>query len=74
MCGLAIDIVDQMLSDCCSDRLESYRKWVGVATLRSFELDGIPEDFTMEPLNGVYRLICFLRRVHRVELVLYQLS
>ena len=40
-----------MLSECCSDRLDSYRKWVGVATLRSFEMEGIPEDFTIEPLN-----------------------
>ena len=40
-----------MLSECCSDRLDTYRKWVGVATLRSYEMDGIPEDFTIEPLN-----------------------
>lgn len=41
----------QRLSECCSDRLETYRKWVGVATLRSFDMAGVPEDLTIEPLN-----------------------
>ena len=41
----------QRLSECSSERLDTYRKWVGVATLRSFEMTGIPEDFTIEPLN-----------------------
>ena len=46
-----------MLSECCSDRLDSYRKWVGVATLRSFEMEGIPEDFTIEPLNCKWLIV-----------------
>ncbi|OJT01635.1 Translational activator GCN1 [Trametes pubescens] len=51
-----------VLSECCSDRLEAYRKWVGVATLRSFEMPGIPEDFTLEPLNSlIIRVLYRLR-------------
>ncbi|KAH9925947.1 ARM repeat-containing protein [Epithele typhae] len=51
-----------MLSECCSDRLDSYCKWVGVAALRSSEVDGIPEDFTIEPLNAlVIRVLYRLR-------------
>ncbi|KAI0757516.1 ARM repeat-containing protein [Daedaleopsis nitida] len=51
-----------MLSECCSDRLDTYRKWVGVATLRSCEMNGIPEDFTIEPLNSlVIRVLYRLR-------------
>ncbi|RPD57344.1 ARM repeat-containing protein [Lentinus tigrinus ALCF2SS1-7] len=51
-----------MLSECCSERLDTYRKWVGVATLRSFEMAGIPEDFTIEPLNSlVIRVLYRLR-------------
>ena len=42
----------QELADACSDRLDSYRKWIGVATLRSLEVDGIPEEYQVEPLNG----------------------
>ncbi|KAI0628364.1 ARM repeat-containing protein [Trametes polyzona] len=50
------------LSECCSERLESYRRWVGVATLRSFEMAGIPEDFTLEPLNSlIIRVLYRLR-------------
>ncbi|TBU31959.1 ARM repeat-containing protein [Dichomitus squalens] len=51
-----------LLSECTSDRLESYRKWVGVATLRSSEVDGVPDDFTIEPLNSlVIRVLYRLR-------------
>ncbi|RDX47550.1 ARM repeat-containing protein [Lentinus brumalis] len=51
-----------LLSECCSERLDTYRKWVGVATLRSFEMTGIPEDFTIEPLNSlVIRVLYRLR-------------
>ncbi len=57
----------QLLSECCSERLDTYRKWVGVATLRSFEMTGIPEDFTIEPLN------CECIRIHPAHsrLILY---
>ncbi|KAI0657693.1 ARM repeat-containing protein [Cubamyces menziesii] len=50
------------LSECCSERLDSYRKWVGVATLRSFDMAGIPDDFTLEPLNSlIIRVLYRLR-------------
>ncbi|KAI8978208.1 ARM repeat-containing protein [Trametes punicea] len=51
-----------VLSECCSERLDSYRKWVGVATLRSFEMSGVPEDFTLEPLSSlIIRVLYRLR-------------
>ncbi|KAI9068620.1 ARM repeat-containing protein [Trametes sanguinea] len=51
-----------VLSECCSERLDTYRKWVGVATLRSFEMSGIPEDFTLEPLSAlIIRVLYRLR-------------
>ncbi|KAH9856756.1 ARM repeat-containing protein [Lenzites betulinus] len=50
------------LSECCSARLEGYRKWVAVATLRSYEMSGIPQDFTLEPLNAlIIRVLYRLR-------------
>ncbi|CDO72622.1 hypothetical protein BN946_scf184985.g41 [Trametes cinnabarina] len=51
-----------VLSECCSERLDTYRKWVGIATLRSFEMPGIPEDFTLEPFSAlVIRVLYRLR-------------
>ncbi|KDQ56445.1 hypothetical protein JAAARDRAFT_36597 [Jaapia argillacea MUCL 33604] len=39
------------LASCCSDRLDIMRKWIGVATLRSLRVKGIPEEIQAEPLN-----------------------
>ena len=42
---------DQELAQVCSERLDNYRSQVGVATLRSLGVDGIPDDYLLEPLN-----------------------
>ena len=44
-------ILVQDLSRCCSSRLEAFGKWVGIATLRSLELDAVPEELRAEPVN-----------------------
>ncbi|PCH35750.1 ARM repeat-containing protein [Wolfiporia cocos MD-104 SS10] len=50
------------LAQVCSDRLETFRTWIGVATLRSLAVEGIPEDFQVEPLNAlVLRVLYRLR-------------
>lgn len=48
----------QELAECCSERLGTMRTWIGVATLRSLEVQGIPEEMQAEPLNGAYRQSC----------------
>ncbi|KAI0077211.1 ARM repeat-containing protein [Panus rudis PR-1116 ss-1] len=48
------------LSNTCSERLDTFRKWIGVATLRSLEAQGIPEEFQVEPINSL-----ILRVLHR---------
>ncbi|KAH9915889.1 armadillo-type protein [Fomitopsis serialis] len=50
------------LAQACSDRLEIYRSQIGVATLRSLGVEGVPEDFQLEPLNSlVIRVLYRLR-------------
>lgn len=41
----------QDVSRCCSDRLDTFGKWIGVATLRSLEKGGVPEELQAEPVN-----------------------
>ena len=41
----------QELGKCCSQRLGSFRKWVGVAALRSLETKSVPEELQAESLN-----------------------
>lgn len=41
----------QEVSRCCSDRLDSFGKWIGVAVLRSLEICGVPEELQAEPVN-----------------------
>ncbi|KAI0688462.1 ARM repeat-containing protein [Cytidiella melzeri] len=50
------------LSECCAARLESFNKWIGVATLRSLELSGVPEEMRAEPINSL-----LLRVLHRLR-------
>ncbi|KAI0343486.1 ARM repeat-containing protein [Trametopsis cervina] len=52
------------LSECCTPRLESFNKWIGVATLRSLEVGGIPEEIQAEPINSL-----LLRVLHRVRFI-----
>jgi hypothetical protein len=44
------------LAKCSSERLDSFRIWVGVATLRSMKVDAIPEELEAEPLNCLLTL------------------
>ncbi|KAG5638049.1 hypothetical protein H0H81_002083 [Sphagnurus paluster] len=39
------------LARCSSKRLDNFRSWVGVATLRSLKVDIVPEELHSEPLN-----------------------
>ncbi|THG98438.1 hypothetical protein EW026_g3754 [Hermanssonia centrifuga] len=50
------------LSDCCSERLDTFRRWVGVATLRSLNVDGIPEEMQVEPLNSLLLRVLYRLR------------
>jgi hypothetical protein len=36
----------------CSDRLDIFKQWIGVATLRVFDVTDIPEDLKLEPLDS----------------------
>ncbi|OBZ65072.1 Translational activator GCN1 [Grifola frondosa] len=50
------------LANCCSLRLDTFRKWIGVATLRASVVDGIPDEMQVEPLNAlVLRVLYRLR-------------
>ncbi|TFY63660.1 hypothetical protein EVJ58_g3122 [Rhodofomes roseus] len=50
------------LAQACSERLEIYRSQIGVATLRSLGVEGVPDDFQLEPLNSlVIRVLYRLR-------------
>lgn len=39
------------LATCCSERLDTMRRWVGVATLRSLKVEAVPQELQAEPLN-----------------------
>ncbi|KAG6864935.1 hypothetical protein C0991_006286 [Blastosporella zonata] len=39
------------LAKCSSERLDTFRRWVGVATLRSLNIEAVPEELQSEPLN-----------------------
>lgn len=41
----------QEVSGCCSDRLDTFGKWIGIATLRSLEMGDVPEELQAEPVN-----------------------
>ncbi|KAG1731829.1 armadillo-type protein [Suillus paluster] len=50
------------LAKCCSARLDTFRKWVGVATLRSLEIASVPEELRAERLSSlVLRVLYRLR-------------
>lgn len=42
----------QQLGNCCSPRLDSMRQWVGIASLRSLEVNGVPEHLRAERLTS----------------------
>ncbi|KAH7883448.1 armadillo-type protein [Phlebopus sp. FC_14] len=41
------------LARCCSDRLDTPRKWVGIAILRSLQVPSVPEELQAEPLHSL---------------------
>ncbi|KAG9085998.1 translational activator of GCN4, partial [Ceratobasidium sp. UAMH 11750] len=50
------------LAKMCSDRLDSFKKWIGVATLRVFDVPDVPEELRLEPLDSlVVRVLYRLR-------------
>ncbi|KAJ7623265.1 armadillo-type protein [Roridomyces roridus] len=50
------------LAKCSSERLDTFRVWVGIATLRSLKIDMIPEELSAEPLNSLV-----IRVLHRLR-------
>ncbi|KAF5374683.1 hypothetical protein D9615_008940 [Tricholomella constricta] len=50
------------LAKCSSERLDTLRSWVGVAALRSLEIEAVPEELQSEPLN-----LLILRVLYRLR-------
>ncbi|KAF5363220.1 hypothetical protein D9758_008404 [Tetrapyrgos nigripes] len=50
------------LASCCSDRLDTFRKWMGIATLRCLRENVVPEELKAEPLSQLA-----LRVLHRLR-------
>ncbi|KAG9005891.1 translational activator of GCN4 [Tulasnella sp. JGI-2019a] len=50
------------LGKCCSDRLQGFNVWIGVATLRSYDIPVVPQELKEEALDGlVVRVLYRLR-------------
>ncbi|KIJ51382.1 hypothetical protein M422DRAFT_43931 [Sphaerobolus stellatus SS14] len=50
------------LSDVCSDRLGTFKKWIGISALRSTEDDVVPPEYTAEPVGQlIIRVLYRLR-------------
>lgn len=43
--------MEQNLAKSTSERLDTLRKWVGIATLRSLNISAVPEELRAEPIN-----------------------
>ncbi|EKM53603.1 uncharacterized protein PHACADRAFT_125439 [Phanerochaete carnosa HHB-10118-sp] len=56
------------ISACCSERIIAFSKWTGVATLRSLEVPGIPEELQEEPISSMV-----LRVLHRLRFLSEQI-
>ncbi|KAA1470496.1 ARM repeat-containing protein [Dentipellis sp. KUC8613] len=50
------------LSHCCSERLETFGRWIGIATLRSLDVPVVPEDFAVEPINQLILRVLYRLR------------
>ncbi|KZW00128.1 hypothetical protein EXIGLDRAFT_696727 [Exidia glandulosa HHB12029] len=56
------------LADCCTDRLGVFKHTLGVATLRALKIDRLPEEMTVEPLDGLLlRVLYRLRSLGECE-------
>ncbi|KAJ1305968.1 hypothetical protein OPQ81_010683 [Rhizoctonia solani] len=50
------------LAKMCSDRLDVFKRWIGVATLRVFDVPDVPEELKLEPLASlIVRVLYRLR-------------
>jgi len=49
----------QELAKCSSERLDTFRIWVGVAALRSLKVEAVPEELQAEPLNRSFVCLTF---------------
>ncbi|KAJ7180610.1 armadillo-type protein [Mycena filopes] len=50
------------LAKCSSERLDTFRTWVGIATLRSLKVASVPDELTAEPLHSLV-----IRVLHRLR-------
>ncbi|THU98405.1 ARM repeat-containing protein [Dendrothele bispora CBS 962.96] len=50
------------LASCCSERLDTFRRWMGIATLRCLRENVVPEELRAEPLSQLV-----LRVLHRLR-------
>ncbi|KIK62847.1 hypothetical protein GYMLUDRAFT_242480 [Collybiopsis luxurians FD-317 M1] len=51
-----------VLAQCASERLDTFRKWIGIATLRCLRESVVPEEMKAEPLSQIV-----LRVLHRIR-------
>lgn len=42
----------QDLSKVASERLDTYREWIGIAVLRCYDVPAVPQGLQSEELNG----------------------
>ncbi|KAM6503034.1 hypothetical protein JOM56_003011 [Amanita muscaria] len=50
------------LATCCADRVDTFRKWIGVATLRALNVSVVPDELQVEPLNGLTTRVLYRLR------------
>ncbi|KAH7334649.1 translational activator GCN1 [Rhizoctonia solani] len=50
------------LANMCSDRLDAFKRWIGVATLRVFDVPDVPEELKLEPLVGLITRVLYRLR------------
>ncbi|KAI0262196.1 ARM repeat-containing protein [Gloeopeniophorella convolvens] len=50
------------ISRCCSDRLDTFGKWIGIAALRSLEVSAVPEELQVEPVNSLAARVLYRLR------------
>ncbi|KAG2015263.1 translational activator GCN1 [Coprinopsis cinerea AmutBmut pab1-1] len=50
------------LSSIASERLDTYRKWIGIATLRCYKVENVPEDLQAEGLGSLILRVLYRLR------------
>ncbi|KAK1228592.1 translational activator of GCN4 [Marasmius sp. AFHP31] len=69
LCGQAAFETYLELAQCCSERLDTFRKWMGIAVLRCLRPNVIPEELQAEPLSQLV-----LRVLHRLRYLSEQVA